>query len=263
VKQGLAAGCAFALGVGAASHSLAADGELRLGAGLDYTQGKYGTSTETKVLAVPVTARYEVERWTYKLTLPYLKVDGPANFLPGFGPVNNSGKPKRRNFAGTTTESGLGDAVLSATYNVWYDRSLERGMDLTGRVKLPTGDAARGLGTGSTDLSLQVDAWRTFNRTTLFADVGYTFFGHSDYVELQNAANFGVGASQKLNDLDSVGASVDGRERASPGGFPQRELTLFWNRRADRLTRFQAYVLFGFADGSPDFGIGVSASRVF
>ena len=263
MKKAIAAGCAFALGIGAASLSHGADGELRLGAGLDYTRGKYGSSTESTTVAIPVTVRYELDRWTYKLTLPYLKVTGPANFVPGIGHVDNSGKSNRRNFAGTTTESGLGDSVASATYNAWYDASLKRGLDLTGRLKLPTGDAAKGLGTGSTDAGVQVDAYQTFDRLTVFADLGYTFFGHSDYVELQNAGNYGVGASQKLNDLDSLGASLDGRNKVTPGGAKQRELTFFWNRRADRATRFQAYVLFGLANGSPDVGAGVSAARAF
>ena len=263
MKKARAAGCAFALTIGAASSSFAADGELRLGAGLDYTRGTYGTSTESTTVALPITVRYERDRWTYKLTVSYLKVTGPADFIPGIGPVDNSGKPKKRSFSGTTTESGMGDSVASATYNAWYDTKMQRGLDLTGRVKLPTGDAAKGLGTGSTDFGFQVDGYQTFNRLTAFADVGYTFFGDSDYVHLNNAANYGVGASQKLSDLDSVGASLDGRERVSAGGSPRRELTLFWNRRADRLTRFQGYVLFGLANGSPDFGAGISASRVF
>lgn len=263
MKKGIAVSCAVALGIGAASVSYAQDGELRLGLGADYSQGKYGSGTETTTFSIPFTARYEAGRWTYKATLPWLEVTGPSSFVPGLGRVDNSGKPKKRNFSGTTTESGIGDATLGATYNAWYDDELERGIDLTGRVKVPAADAARGLGTGSTDFSAQLDAYRTFDRLTLFADAGYCWFGHSDYVELRNAWNYGIGASQKMNDRDSVGASLDGRQKASAGGAAQRELTLFWNRRMNRDTRFQAYVLFGLANGSPDFGLGVSAARTF
>jgi hypothetical protein len=49
----------------------------------------------------------------------------------------------------------------------------------------------------------------------------------------------------------------------TPGGGPQREVTAFWNRRLDRDTRLQAYVLKGFAAGSPDWGIGASLRRGF
>jgi hypothetical protein len=256
--------CAFALGLGAVSFSWAADdSELRQGLGADYTRGKYGSGTETTIFSVPFTARYETGRWTYKATLPWLAVTGPSNFVPGFGHVDNSGKPKKRNFAGTATESGIGDTTLSATYNAVYKDDLESGVDLTGRVKLPTGDAAKGLGTGSTDFSGQIDVYRSFDRLTVFGDVGYYWFGHSDYVELKNAMNYGIGASQKMNDRDSLGLSLDGRQKASVGGAPQRELTFFWNRRMDRDTRFQAYFLVGLANGSPDFGLGASLAKSF
>ena len=264
MKKGFAVSCAAALGIGAVSFSWAAgDNELRLGLGADYSRGTYGSGTETTILSIPFTARYETERWTYKATLPWLEVTGPSNFVPGFGHVDNSGKPKKRNFAGTTTESGIGDTTLSATYSAVYNDDLESGVDLTGRVKLPTADAAKGLGTGSTDFSGQIDVDRTFDRLTVFGDVGYYWFGHSDYVEHKNAMNYGIGASQKMNERDSLGLSLDGREKASVGGAPQRELTLFWNRRMDRATRMQAYVLLGLAKGSPDFGLGVSAAKSF
>lgn len=264
MKNGWVAGCAFAFGIGAVSFSYAADdAELRLGVGADYSRGTYGTGSTSSTFSIPVTARYELDRWTYKLTVPWLEVKGPASFVPGIGRADNSGKSKRRNFGGTTTETGLGDIVGAATYELWSDDSLERGLDLTGRVKLPTADAGKGLGTGSTDFGLQADVYRTFGELTLFADLGYTFFGHSDYVELRNAVNYGIGASRRMNERDSLGASLDGRQKASVGGAAQRELTLFWNRKLERETRFQTYVLFGLANGSPDFGLGVSAAKTF
>jgi hypothetical protein len=200
--------------------------------------------------------------WTFKLTVPYLSVTSPANVVPGVGSFDSS-RSRRRRAAGTTTESGLGDTVASATYNAYYDSAAGRGLDLTGRIKLPSADADKGLGTGSTDESVQVDVYQTFDRLTVFADVGYTFFGHSDFVQLDNAPNYGVGASNKFTDTDSVGASLDGRARVTPGGAPQRELTVFWNRRTDSATRLQAYFLVGLAKGSPDRGLGLSVLRAF
>src|SRR5882672_6521935 len=175
MKKDWAVGCAFAFGTGAASFCLGADGEFSAGAGVNYSTGKYGTSSETKILSIPFSARYETDPWTFKLTVPYLSITSPANVIPGVGRIDSSGRPKRRTFTGTTTQSGLGDTVASATYNAYYNAAAERGLDLTGRVKLPTADADKGLGTGSTDESVQVDVYQTFDRLTLFADVGYTF----------------------------------------------------------------------------------------
>jgi hypothetical protein len=252
---------ALALCVGAAR---AADGELSLGAGLHYSTGTYGTSTRTDIVSIPLLARYDTGPWTFRLTVPYLIIDGPSNVIPGLGDVNNKGTTRGRGRGGVNEQvSGLGDTVGSATYTAYYDRSSMLGLDLTGRVKLPTGDEDKGLGTGSIDESVQADLYKTWDRVTLFGDVGYTFFGHSDVYQLQNAANYGVGFSTKMNATDSVGLSLDARQAVTPGGPPQRELTAFWNRHVEKQGRLQAYVLFGLANGSPDWGVGISAGRVF
>ena len=153
--------------------------------------------------------------------------------------------------------------MASATYTAYYDDDAERGLDLTGRIKLPTADADKGLGTGSTDESVQVDVYQSFDKLTLFAGAGYTFYGHSDFVQLDNALNYGIGASNKYNATDSIGASLDGRMRVTPGGAPQRELSVFWSHRTEGATRLQAYVSVGLAKGSPDRGVGLSLTRTF
>jgi len=257
--RSLWAACAFAL----AAAAYGAEGELSAGAGANYSTGKYGDSTPTRIWSIPFMARYETDRWTLKLTVPYLRVTSPANVIPGVGRFDDSGRLRRRRAAGATTESGLGDAVATASYTAYYDNAAKRGIDLTGKVKLPTADADKGLGTGSTDESVQVDVYQTQDRFTVFADIGYTFFGHSDFVQLDDALYYGLGFSEKLDAVNSLGVSYDARQRVTPGGAPQRELTAFWNRRMDRSTRLQAYVLKGFADGSPDWGIGASLMRAF
>src|ERR1051325_3071455 len=98
MKKGSAIGCAFAFGIGAVSLSHAADdAEWRLGVGADYSRGTYGTGTESTTLSIPFTARYELDRWTYRVTVPWLEVKEPANVVPGIGRVDNTGKSKRRN----------------------------------------------------------------------------------------------------------------------------------------------------------------------
>src|SRR5439155_6537251 len=98
MKKGWTAGCAFAIGMGAASFSFGADGEFGLGTGANYSTGKYGTGAETNLLSVPFTARYGTDLWVFKLTLPFLSVTSPANVIPGVGRIDSSGRPKRRTF---------------------------------------------------------------------------------------------------------------------------------------------------------------------
>lgn len=234
----------------------AADGELSAGAGVDYSEGNYGTGSETKILSIPFMARYDRDPWKLKLTVPYLRVSGEGDVIPGIGQTN-------RGRRGETTESGIGDTVLAATYGALYDAGSQFGLDLTAKLKLPTGDEQRGLGTGSVDQTAQVELYKSIDRLTAFGTVGYTNFGDSDVVELKNAFHYELGALTRLNQIDSVGASLYGRQRVVEGGEPQRELTMFWNRRVAKAQRLQAYFLVGLADGSPDVGLGVSALLSF
>jgi len=235
-----------------ASAAFAAEGELSAGAGIDYSRGDYGTGSDTKILSIPFMARYDVDPWKFRLTVPYLRVTGPGNVIPGIGRDNRGQRSE-------TTESGIGDTTLAATYGALYEPRSNFGLDLTAKLKLPTGDENRGLGTGSVDETLEAALYKTVDRLMLFGAFGYTFFGHSDVVELQNAAHAEVGASTKISATDSVGASLYGRQRVVEGGAPRRELTFFWNRHVAKAQRLQAYFLIGLADGSPDVGIGASA----
>jgi len=236
-----------------ASAAFAAESELSAGVGIDYSKGDYGTGSETKILAIPFMVRYDNDPWKLKLTVPWLRVTGPGDVIPGIG-RNNRG---RRSVE--TTESGIGDTTLAATYATLYEPKSNFGLDLTAKLKLPTGDENRGLGTGSTDETLQAELFKNIDRFTAFGTFGYTFFGHSDVVDLKNAAFAEVGALTRINSTDSVGASLYGRQRVVEGGSAARDLTVFWNRRVAKAQRLQAYFLVGLADGSPDVGFGASA----
>ena len=255
----------FALGLLAcAQGALAADtGEFSLGVGFNYSSGEYGTSTTTEILSVPIIARYDRGPWIFKLTVPYLSISGGTSVVPGVGRVTSSNPRRRGGGASEATATGLGDIVASATYTAFYNSATTFGVDVTGRVKLGTADRDQGLGTGANDYGMQVDAYKTYDRVTYFGGIGYTELGSSPYIQLNSVLNATAGASYKLDERNSAGLTVDTRERASPSGSPQRELTAFWTQKIDRTWRAQAYVLKGFSDGSPDWGVGASVAHAF
>jgi hypothetical protein len=250
----IAMACAGML-LAACAH--AQQGAVSLGAGLHYSSGDYGAGSTTKITALAATARYEKDRWDYKATLPFLEVEGPGEVVPGVG------RARRGQAAGTRKESGLGDLVLSATYAALYDPAKLLGVDLTGKLKLPTADESDGLGTGEVDAVLAVDLYRTFDRTTGFGGISYHILGDSPAFPLENAWGLNFGASYKVNERDSAGAMFETRQRVIAGGSPQREVVGFFARQFDRLWKGQAYALIGLADGSPDWGAGLSLARPF
>lgn len=243
--------------LGLAPAVLAADGTWSVGSGVHYSRGDYGTSTETRIVSVPLNLRYEAEPWIVKVTIPYVRITGAGNVIPGVG-------GGERSVRGTdSTASGLGDSTISATYGAYYDAASRSGLDLTGKLKLGTGDENEGLGTGANDVSVQVDGYRALEGFTAYGSFGYTIFGDSPVVNLENVFYGSLGLSRRISESGSAGFELDLRQSGSPAPAPQRELMVFLNHRFDRAWRAQTYLFKGFADGSPDWGAGVSAAYSF
>lgn len=237
-----------------------------LGTGVHYSSGDYGTSTTTTILSVPLNIRYDRAPWSFRISVPYIEIDGATSVIPGIGSVENT-NPRRRGGGGAAisegTASGLGDIVASATYSAYYDAAAQLGIDVTGKVKVATADEDEGLGTGEHDFAALVEAFKTVDRTTMFAGVGHYWLGSSAFIRLDDVWSWSLGASYALDRRDSVGLIYDERQRVAPGADKLSELTAFWSRRLDRGWKAQAYFLLGLADGSPDWGTGLSAGYSF
>lgn len=261
-----------------AAHADDNAGHVTLGAGADYSTGKYGTAFNTDIWDVPLSVGYEADRWSVRLTVPYISISGASDVIPGVGRVKNNnphgrghGKGNGNGGGGTPppptvtsgSASGLGDVVAQATYGLVRDDAAKFGLDLTGKVKFGTANENEGLGTGKNDYGVNLDAYKGFGAWTVFGGAGWTKYGSSTYIPLHNGWNGNVGAGYKLSGSDSVGAYYYYREKISDAGFAQRELTGYWNHHFSDALRLQAYALAGFSDGSPDWGLGASLKYAF
>lgn len=281
----MAVGGLLLIGAPTAHAATTDNGQFSLSAGADYSSGKYGTDATTEIWSVPFTAEYQANDWTFKLVVPYVNVSGPGNVIPGVGRVNNN-NPLCRGLGhavggvlhacggGTSTggtaatvssgsASGLGDVVASAGYQLFTSSDQSFGVDLTGKIKFGTADADKGLGTGKNDYGLSLDTYKVFGGWTAFGGVGWMKYGSSQYIQLKNGFNANVGAQYKLGGSDSIGAYYYYRERIAVGGGPQSELTGYWNHKLGESWRLQAYVMGGFANGSPDYGAGATLKYTF
>lgn len=260
------------------AHAATTDsGQFSLSAGANYSSGKYGTDTTTDIWSVPVTAAYQTDRWTFKLAVPYINISGAGNVIPGVGPVNNgnpSGRGRGRIVGGggsggstvTTTSgsaSGLGDITASVGYQLFASTDRTFGLDLTGKVKFATADENKGLGTGKNDYGLSLDTYKVSGAWTAFGGVGWMKYGSSQYIQLKNGVNANIGADYKVSPSDNIGAYYYYRERIADTGDAQSEIAGYWNHKFNDSLRVQAYALAGFADGSPDYGVGASLKYSF
>lgn len=257
------------------AHAADDSGHITASAGFDYSSGTYGTPFNTDIWDVPFSVGYQANRWSVKLTVPWISISGASDVIPGIGRVKNNNPHGRGHGHGNSgptpppvtetngSASGLGDIVAQATYGLVRDDADNFGLDLTGKVKFGTASADKGLGTGQNDYGINLDAYKGFGAWTVFGGAGYMKYGSSQYIVLNNGWNGNVGASYKLSDTDTVGTYFYYRQKISDVGYAERELTGYWDHHFGNAWRLQAYVLGGFSDGSPDWGVGGSLRYAF
>lgn len=107
------------------------------------------------------------------------------------------------------------------------------------------------------------EPYKVYGNWTAFGGVGWMKYGSSPYIQLKNGFNANIGLGYKLSHDDDVGVYYDYRQKIATNGGPQSEVTAYWNHKLNQNLRLQAYVLGGFANGSPDYGVGASVKYLF
>ncbi len=220
--------------------------------GFDYTTGTYGKTDTTEILSVPVVGMYQNNAWTLKLTVPYVSLTGTGDVVAG-GRQGKATTTTRR-----TTESGLGDVLAAATYNVYTGWDDTLGVDISGRIKF--GTASTQLGTGENDYAAQVGLYKGFSRFTSMTTLGYEVVGSAVGSDLDNVTYATVGGDYKFTNRTNGGAEMKVSERYSATTEGPRELTVYANHRMDGDVNVRGYLLKGFSNGSADTGFGMLIS---
>lgn len=225
---------------------------------MDYSTGKYGSTSSTDIYYVPLTLKYEWGKSTVKTTLPYLRM--------------TSGDAPR------ATREGVGDWMFSYGYSLFDQPRNGFLVDLIGKFKLATADEAKGLGTGENDYAAQIDLYYLAGALSPFMTVGYRKPGNPSGQSLRNVWYGTLGMGYKLSADNNVGVMWDLRQagRASGGapvsvdadghvisGVNSNELTLYWVHKFSPDLKMQIYAVKGFSDASADRGLGVMVSRMY
>jgi hypothetical protein len=218
--------------------------------GYHFSSGDYGADEATDITYVPLSVQADIGSWAMKVTVPYLQVSGPDVVVEGpTGPVVASGAAE-----------GLGDIVLQGAYAVPPWARWMPFVDLIGKVKFPTADEDKGLGTGEFDGTVEIDLSQTVGKLTPSILVGYRFMGEPSGVDLNNVVIASAGAQYAVAPPVTVGLFLDYRQASSAFSEDLLELVPYASWRITRHWTTGLYVAAGLLEGSPDVSVGLHVS---
>lgn len=90
-------------------------------------------------------------------------------------------------------ERGFGDIVLGLKFNLLDSQTQPIGLGIMGRVKFPTADKNKWLGTGETDYGIRLILSKPFDSVAIHANAGYTIIGDPAGQSLDNVVDYGIG----------------------------------------------------------------------
>jgi hypothetical protein len=242
---------------GTAGTALAEGGRTTVTMGAEYTTGDYGGDSDIDDIYVPITLSWTGEQISLRATVPYAYVNAPEGSIigrPGDGVVIGPGKD--------VSDSGIGDVLLSGTWLGLLEGD-NAVLDLTAGLKLGTADENKGLGTGETDYSLQLDGY-VFQRDFMWmGTVGYKWRGDPADLDLDDTWFVSGGVAMWAGRNNRVGTLVSYRPEVIDGGDAATEVSVFFDTEVSPGLGAQVYALAGLSDSSPDWGIGGSVSWSF
>jgi len=116
-------------------------------------------------------------------------------------------------FINDSWQTGFGDIKIGAKYKILDDYMGDPvGLALKGKIKFPTADEQKGLGTGATSFGADLILSKTINYALdLHGSIGYEFTGDPDGADIGGALKWGVGLNVPACRWFQLHAEVTGK----------------------------------------------------
>lgn len=221
--------------------------DLEFSSGFDYSTGRYGLSSDTRVLDVPFGVKFQDGNLRLEASIPYLDITGPGISAGDVVVTGPNSKISER--------SGVGDLVATGGWTLFAENGPIPGVELAGTVKLPT--AGSGLGTGKTDFTAQANLFHSLTPTTLlFGSLGYQWLGSPAGFTLLSGVRVTAGVNFKPQDNVAFGVLLDYREKyeSALSDYVSLDPYAVWRFLPD--LGISAYGIIGATNSAPGFGGG-------
>jgi len=242
--------------------SFADDFNWKFSTSIDYESGKYGTDTRSDSVYIPFTLKRYLGDWNASLTVPYLRQSSGGEVTNVGGRSARTGRGPRS--AATTTHSGLGDLVVRGGYDLIKENPQPFDLSLAAKIKLPTADEDKGLGTGKFDEGLGLEfGKRVVESWTVLADLYYTFIGDPSGTDLNNQVAGDIGFAYLPGEDLTTTVLFEGSNALVPGQPAPLDLRGILDYKLGEHVHVYGGVLAGLSNGSPDYGLSFGGSYRF
>jgi len=242
------------------------DPRVSLSTSVNYSVGDYGTGKDTTIVYVPFTLGVRpIDQLWLSLTVPYLYQNSQKVVVTGGGvATRKKSTGKFAQPATSTTESGLGDVLFKVSYVLLDEKPLLPEIAPYVKIKFPTADKDRGLGTGEFDETVGVDlSKRLIGPLYGYVTVAYTFIGSPPGTDFRNSFGWSIGAAYALIPSLSFFAFLDGATAIAHGEDDPLELRVGAEFRITKGLKLTGTVTRGLSNGSPDWGISAGLTARF
>ena len=240
-----------------------------LSTSFNYSGGDYGTGEDTELIYVPLTLGVRpIDRLTVSLTVPYIRQTTGTVVVTGGGVAVRKDKKQLLATSArsevTSTEDGLGDVLLKGQYVVLEETTILPEIGPYLKIKFPTADDSRGLGTGEFDETIGVDLSKVlFPDFVAYLALAYTFIGSPAGSDFDNSFGWSFGAAYQVMRGFNVFAFLDGATAIASGQDDPIELRFGADYRLTQPLKVFFAVTRGLSDGSADWGVSAGLSLRF
>lgn len=148
---------------------------------------------------------------------------------------------------------GISDISLRPEWNFFQETQELPALSFATVVKFDNGSERRGLGSGEVDVSLSLQASKTFSSLTGHFNIGYTFVREPSGTNLDNVVFYNFGLQNSLNDVFSLVGEIVGQTNSEPAGDDDLwEGLVGFIYQPIKNYAIDAGIGFGLTDSSPD-----------
>jgi len=220
--------------------------------GLYYSEGDYHRNRSTTIQYLPLTAKYQTKNFQFKLSGGWLSLKGPGNIETG------------TQTASEFDEYGLADTHFSSAY-YWRTSQLKLIDWLVPefKIKIPTADKNKALGTGTLDGQIILSFYRIRAPLTLHSSLSHRWRSNKNELNLRNSWGFNFGTVWQWTKYLSTGIVFDTEEAASTISSAKRELLFHVSVKITRKIKTTLYSQYGLSNGSPEVSFGTQVAYKF